>query len=157
MWQAYKEPQPNGEKQAKMYYRLNNWPQKLNEFIEARRATPFEWGKNDCSLFVADAIMAMTGIDVAKELRGKYSTEIGAYKIISEYGEIEDVVEALGCPIKLFKSSVATLARGDIALVVLEGNKRAIGINLGRNVAFTGKNGLEFVSIRQCVKGWGFI
>ena len=37
----------------------------LEQFLLARRSVPFKWGANDCALFVADAIEAMTGVDFA--------------------------------------------------------------------------------------------
>lgn len=36
---------------------------------DARRSVPFAWGSNDCRLFAADAVQAMTGVDHAAELR----------------------------------------------------------------------------------------
>lgn len=42
---------------------------------------PFTWGANDCALFVADAVEAMTGVDIAEDFRG-YSDEAGAFDAI---------------------------------------------------------------------------
>ena len=57
--------------------RRADWPERLAEFIEARRLEPFAWGKNDCALFAADAVNLLIGVDYAESLRG-YTTERGA-------------------------------------------------------------------------------
>jgi len=53
----------------------------LNDFLWARAHQPFAWGRNDCALFVADAIEAMTGWDIAADFRG-YIDEAGAFAAI---------------------------------------------------------------------------
>jgi len=59
---------------------------RLRTYLAEHRTEPFEWGKNDCMLFVADCIERMTGVDVAESLRGAYSDEQGARDVIkSEY------------------------------------------------------------------------
>jgi len=40
------------------------------------------WGTNDCALFAANAILAITGTDIASDFRGKYSDEAGAFALI---------------------------------------------------------------------------
>lgn len=51
--------------------RLHDWPLRLDAFLRQRRAVPFAWGAQDCALFVADAVQAMTGQDPAPPgLRG---------------------------------------------------------------------------------------
>ena len=41
--------------------RLRDWPERLDALLRSRASVPFEWGRNDCCTFVADAIEAMTG------------------------------------------------------------------------------------------------
>ena len=36
--------------------RLRDWPERLDALLRSRAAVPFEWGRNDCCTFVADAI-----------------------------------------------------------------------------------------------------
>jgi len=64
--------------------RLADWPERLAAFLESRRTMPKQWGQNDCALFCADAIQAMTGVDPALELRG-YDSEFGAIKAMVKY------------------------------------------------------------------------
>lgn len=73
----------------------------LLEFVESRKDVPFEWGKQDCCLFAADAVVAMGGEDYAAPYRGKYSTEIGAKRLLSKSakdglnGLISDILEPI--------------------------------------------------------------
>ena len=53
--------------------RLEDWPERLAAFVEARRAMPFRWGQNDCALFAADAVAAVTGVDLAERWRGLWA------------------------------------------------------------------------------------
>src|SRR5258708_4686376 len=53
--------------------RLEDWVVRLEAFIKERTAQPFKWGSQDCCLFAADAIEAITGVDLAADFRGKYS------------------------------------------------------------------------------------
>lgn len=53
-----------------MMPRLPDWPARMRALIADRLHMPFEWGKHDCALFAADAVVAQTGIDPAEDLRG---------------------------------------------------------------------------------------
>lgn len=67
-----------------MITRHPKWHLQLEEFLLDRKSVPFAWGSNDCALFAADAILSMTGTDLASEFRGKYSTQLGAMKLITQ-------------------------------------------------------------------------
>ena len=62
--------------------RLDNWQTQLSDYLTHCYTTPFRYGQLDCGLFVAGAIEAMTGVDVATPLRGKYGNRIEAFKAI---------------------------------------------------------------------------
>lgn len=140
-----------------MHYRKDNWANKLNEFIESRRSIPFEWGVNDCSLFAADAVQAITGVDVAKDFRNKYSSMIGANKLIKSFGSLEALADACLIQLRAFKTTSGLLARGDVVLVKLKNGNEALGINLGRTCAFAGANGVEFIPFSAVKLGWGVL
>lgn len=83
----------------------------LMKVIKDYQDTPFEWGKSDCCMFVADCVNAQMGVDPAENHRGKYSTEIGAKRALAKYGSIEDVLD------KLFTRIDYNLAkRGDVVM-----------------------------------------
>ena len=83
--------------------RANDWPTELANFLLTTRKTPFKWGENDCCLFAANAILAMGGDDVAKDVRGHYTTAIGARRIMKNLGAasvVELLTQRLGEPIR---------------------------------------------------------
>jgi hypothetical protein len=92
--------------------RLPDWEARLSAYIAERAEMPFQWGVNDCALFAAGAVQALTGEDFGKPWRGKYSTEAGAAKALKRRG-FEDVAgpftQALGDPF-----AAAFARRGDI-------------------------------------------
>ncbi len=63
--------------------RKHGWDtEHLHSFLAARLPQPYRWGSNDCCLFAADAVEALTGVDVAAEFRGRYTTKRGAFAMI---------------------------------------------------------------------------
>ena len=54
--------------------RLDDWEARLDRVLVEGRDRPFEWGRWDCCLFVADAILSTTGEDLAADLRRQYSS-----------------------------------------------------------------------------------
>jgi len=54
----------------------------FHAFLLERAIAPFVWGANDCCLFAANGIQAMTGTDIADDFRGKYSSEVRAFGLI---------------------------------------------------------------------------
>ena len=72
---------------------------RLPEILERYRNAPFEWGECDCCLFAADVVRDLTGVDYAAEFRGRYSTKIGAARLIKPHGDLEGFVSSvLGPP-----------------------------------------------------------
>ncbi len=139
--------------------RLDNWPKRLNEFIETNRFKPFVWGSHDCCAFAADGIKEITGIDIAKELRNTYSDKDGADAIINQYGGIPKMFESLmqKYDVKFCQSRRQFLGRGDIAILKLSDGVVTVGIFLGKYAAYVGPQHLEFVSSKNVSYGWGII
>jgi hypothetical protein len=80
-----------------MVRRIENWPLLLSAFLRARRDVPFQWGENDCVMFAADAVRAITGVDYAAGWRGTYSTEEQAADLLKSGGGIDSIItDALG-------------------------------------------------------------
>lgn len=66
--------------------RLARWEPRLRLYLEEQRHAPFAWGRNDCALFVAGAVAAMTGVDLAAAFRGGYSDARGAAAALKAHG-----------------------------------------------------------------------
>lgn len=126
--------------------RLDSWEKNLNEYL--RTVGPFEWGENDCCLFAANAVLAMTGVDVSKPYRG-YKTRLGAMKKIKDLG-VEGVwTKILGEPIhpKMCK-------RGDVVLFQ-NGQEQSAGICVGTKFAAVAEEGLIMLPMQEhAIMGW---
>ena len=130
--------------------RSHNWTDLLTNFIQSRRNTPFVWGKNDCCLFPADAVLAMTGEDKAADFRGTYNSAIGAKRALKKkgYSNIEEALTSiLGAPV-----SRLSVRRGDVVLVDYEGQEVA-GVMYGQ-VLVPGVDQLATVSPLNIKKVW---
>ena len=66
--------------------RLPNWRSRLHKLIDEKEHTPFKYGQNDCCLFGADVVQALTDTDLAANYRGKYRTLDGGLKLIKKDG-----------------------------------------------------------------------
>jgi len=87
----------------------------LIDYLAIRKQMPFEWGVNDCCLFVADWILIATSNDVAVDFRGAYSTKIGAFKTIFKLG-FNDVKSVFKHSLNK-EVALSYAQRGDVALV----------------------------------------
>lgn len=136
----------------------------FQDFIIERKKMPFAWGSNDCALFAADAVKAITGTDIAADFRGKYSDEAGAFALIkSVTGKGEDPATAVAdaaawCAEKagLSEFKFPKMAqRGD--LVVIEDSGRLIaGVvhATGTLIVTVGEAGLKSFSISDVKRAW---
>ncbi|KKL24189.1 hypothetical protein LCGC14_2417810, partial [marine sediment metagenome] len=59
-----------------------DWPTRLDKYFEDCADNKFEYGVFDCAIFIADGILAMTGVDIIQEQRGKYKNEVEAKSLI---------------------------------------------------------------------------
>ena len=113
----------------------------------ARRSAPFKWGENDCALFAADGIEAITGVDIAQEFRGTYTTEAGALaRIAAVCGGSTVADAAVYCAEKhgLVEWKFPLMAqRGDLVVFQNGANLIAGLVHLaGRHIVAVGPGGL---------------
>ena len=86
-----------------------DWQIRIITTIKAAQERPFCWGENDCCLFVADVCRAACDKDPAAAYRGRYSTEIGAKRVLAKtHGDIPAALDAL-----FERIPVAMAQRGD--------------------------------------------
>lgn len=64
----------------------------LADWLAREGARPVVWGINDCCLFVADWVAAVTGRDPGAAWRGTYRGERAAHRILSRGGGLLAVV-----------------------------------------------------------------
>ena len=110
--------------------RRPDWQQALGAFLAAKAGRRFEWGCWDCCLFVADAIEAMTGVDIAASFRGEYRTYRDALKLMRRRcGDwpLEITVEKVAEEYGMAEIAVARAQRGDMVLAS-NGRRLVMGI-----------------------------
>jgi uncharacterized protein DUF6950 len=107
--------------------RRPDWRSRLHEATEALRRAP----NIDCGLYVADAILAMTGVDLAAAYRGRYETvEQGVALILADgYADLCAFVAAH------LEEVHPSLARaGDVMAFPSGGTGWALGVVNGERV-----------------------
>ena len=127
-----------------------DWRSSLSEYLESKRNDYFKYGVNDCALFAAGAIEAMTGEDIAKEYRGKYSTYIGGLRKVRvdgykfHYSIFED---------KLTEIPVSFASFGDIGFYKTElDGVYSVGVVLGHKSAVITDTGFSLIDTTDLYK-----
>jgi hypothetical protein len=147
--------------------RRADWPERLAEVVKVATGRPFSWGENDCALFAADCAMAMTGVDPLAHVRGEYSSELGAARVLRRLG-CDDVAQ-LADQVIGARIDVGFAQRGDWlmieeervagnALTTADAGRRktvcALGVCLGAQGAFHGPDGMGHVRTLACRAAW---
>lgn len=122
--------------------RTTGWDQRLAAVVDRHAALPGEWGTSDCLLTVADVILALTGVDPAEDVRGRYDSETGAAKLLLKRG-YENVEQALAADFPPVARLMAQ--RGDVGVVARNG-QLAAGFICDRGFAVKIETGLLFLS-----------
>src|SRR5690349_20174716 len=126
-----------------MLTRYPDWQSRLQQFLFKALSFQFAYGSADCCLFVADAVEAMTGIDIAAKYRGQYSSRTEALELAQrETGKraVSSVIVAALEDAGLPKIAVNAAQRGDVVLV-----RRSGDVSLG----IVDLNGKEILAIAQ--------
>lgn len=145
--------------------RKSNWPELLASFLSERETRPFEWGIQDCALFVCDAVLTMTGTDLAADFRGSYSTRLQAARALRSFGcyDIGQLADMIAVRYAIPEIGVTQAGRGDVILVQ-GGISRTLAVSGGpalgivgmdgRNACFPSVSGLEAISSSLWTKAW---
>lgn len=128
--------------------RRADWLERLAGVIADHTSRPFAWGRNDCCLFVARAVDAMTDTDLETRLSVRYSDERGALRMIADAGSLE-----AACSEFLGESCEDFASRGD-AVLIDGGEGDAVGICIGMHVVAMGPQGLQKLARDVIRKVW---
>lgn len=132
-----------------MTLRLRDWPERLDALMAERRDAPFAWGRNDCCLFAADAVLAVSGIDVADQLRGRYDTAAQAAELLEDLGGVERLAEQM-----LGDEVLPAQAQpGDIGLVHT-GGRQSLAVCGGQHWHAPGEARLETLPRSAATRAW---
>lgn len=134
--------------------RLPDWQTRLAALMASRRTTPFAWGTQDCCLFAADAVLAITGHDPAADLRHSYTTAAGAARVLAAAGGVAGIAIRRAGPVV----PVALAQPGDIGLLKLDAADSACRLALavygGSCWHAPGPAGLSSHPMTSIVRAW---
>lgn len=132
--------------------RLPDWEARLSAYLAPLMDDAvFGYGLLDCALLVADAVLAMTGDDIAAPFRGKYSTAAGSARALKRYGagDLKSTFDTLLPP-----KPIGYARRGDVVM-----SDGAVGICIGGAALFIGErdgvDGLYRVDRSEWSHAWG--
>lgn len=92
--------------------KFNDWQVRYAAFIAQRQPMPFAWGSNDCAIFAADCVLALTGVDVALPELRQHSTDLQAARALKDHGGLVGIATAaLGAPVTAAYAQI-----GDVVL-----------------------------------------
>ena len=126
--------------------RLPRWESILAEQIETAKHLPFEWGQHDCILWAGGCAEAITGRDFIGFIRGQYSTQKQAYRII------KSLAPSLPEAVDLYAPQIAIgrAQRGDVVW-----NGEAMGVCNGVYSLFIMPDiGLVSIKTMDCLIAW---
>ncbi|MBO9526416.1 MAG: hypothetical protein J7517_09850 [Sphingobium yanoikuyae] len=123
----------------------------LDRYLAARRAMPFAYGSraNDCVSFYAGAARAMTGKDLMQGR--KWSSELGAARVIARLGGFEAAIDAHMTPI-----APALARRGDAAGVFCPDHGMMLMLVEGDTLAGPGDTGILRRPRSAMLTAWTF-
>jgi hypothetical protein len=126
--------------------RINAWEDALSNYIATKRHEPFEYGVNDCCLFAAGAVEAITTEDPMPEFRGQYDSLKGSLKAIKDIGAgtLEATMDS-----KFPEVAIGHAQRGDLAFF-----DDSIGVVMGSFAYFVSDDGLERIPRDMWNKCW---
>lgn len=126
--------------------RISTWESALAEYIEIKRPEPFVYGVNDCCMFAAGAVIAMTGEDPMEEFRGQYNSLATSVRALQEIGAgtLEATLDG-----KFPVIETARAQRGDLAFF-----DQSVGVVAGAFAWFASDDGLERIPRHMWDKAW---
>jgi hypothetical protein len=132
--------------------RRKDWRSRLTAAVDGFRGVPFAWdGIHDCGMFFAAGVEAVTGVDIAAPLRGRYWSKSGAFRALRDLGfedhvaYVASILPELGNP---------AMARAGDGVVIETEDGPALAIVTGATIACYGPAGLGFVSFGSHVRAF---
>lgn len=101
----------------------------LDEYLKEASTKEFVWGKYDCLIFCAEWVKLATRKDYIGDVRGQYTSEIGAMRfLIEKHGTMENAIDS-----KLKRVNINFAQKGDVALCLVD-ERKTCGIVGARGV-----------------------
>lgn len=129
--------------------RPQDWPARLQEYVEQVRSRPFDPVSHNCALFAAGAIAAITGRDPVSELDITLTSEADVEAVLKAHGGVRGLaVEYLGDIQPRLRAR-----RGDVVIKPGEQGE-TLGICMGDHALFLGPDGLQARQLSECEGCW---
>lgn len=112
--------------------RFPDWRSLLTAHLDTVARVSFAYGHNDCALFAAGCVQAMTGVDLAGRYRGLYGTLKGGLKLLGQDG-FDSHLAIVRAHFAEVPTSFAQV--GDIMVLRDEAGIDALGMNVGERIA----------------------
>lgn len=140
--------------------RPKDWETRLEAYLKARRATPFEWGSHDCCRFACAGLAAQGVPDPMAKVR-PYKTARGAADALRRLGgTLDDAATTLGTRAGLVEVAPAFAGRGAAVLAEVttpwgttEPALGLVGLS-GIHALFAGARGLVTRRLFECRRAW---
>ena len=134
--------------------RREDWPNKLNDFIETNRNREFQRGVFDCAVFAGLAVKAMTDEDFVQKYIGTYKSKKEGFEMLKAEG-MKSLIELADKCLDSALDNPNFAGRGDVVAVKYENEVALAVIDLtGRRAVTTGKEGLAFFESKYWLKAW---
>lgn len=121
--------------------------------IDHAMANPLCWGGDDCCLWAADIVLAHTGIDIARPLRG-YRSRFGAAKALYIYAGGGLTEAAIKRARNLELDPIARPFRGDAVAVVASRNGPFLAVLWRSHWVGRSTGGVEYYPLWHAVAAW---
>lgn len=123
----------------------------LQDFVAGRMRSPLAWGTNDCCMFPADWALALTGRDLAADVRGTYATAEGALRALDSLGGLDAVGGRAGPEVP-----PRMAAAGDIGIVSGNGGRESLAVCSGEVWLVPTAGGLSALPFTAARRAWRF-
>ena len=129
-----------------------DWRTQLVSAVDRFRGVPFAWdGRRDCGMFFADVVEAITGVDIAEPLRGRYDSMPGAFRALRDLGFDDHIAYVASLLPELDNPAMARAGDGAV-LDTDEGP--ALAIVTGAMIACYAPSGLGFVPFGSAMRAF---
>lgn len=129
--------------------RLRDWPERLDALLRDRADWPFVWGVHDCCTFCADAVQAITGVDVMGTLRQRYQSAVEAMALTQELGGLKGAVSSV-----LGEPCIPALCTVGDVLLLSNDDREVVALCNGETAIVTGPRGLLAIASPHILAAW---
>lgn len=130
--------------------RKEGWELRFSNYIDSVRNAPFKWGENDCIIFSAKALEAITGQDFYSQYL-PYETEEQAKSILKDNGGFEGII---GKSLGKAHRNILKSKRGDLVLLKIPSITCGIVDDSGQHIICPSEKGIVKYPLSSSYKVW---